>query len=191
MIAMAIMGLSLVYLFEAQARSMKLAAKGRALNIATQLARKQLIACKYDLVKKGFSLGDFGSDGTFEEEGFKDYKWECHGLRFNMPPPSSDAIAKAMKVQSQGPSQQGGMDMGANMLAPFFSLISNTLGDSIRELVLIVRWTEQGVDEDLKIVTHVINGKPMADLANILESQGQAMGGGAPKPSTGPQVPRP
>ncbi len=182
MIAMAIMGLSLLYLFEAQARSMKLAAKGRALNIATQLARKKLIDCKYDLLKKGFSVTDYGSDGNFEEEGFKDYKWECHGLRFNMPPPSPEAISKAMKVQQGGsmPGSQGGpgnMEFGANMLAPFFSLISTTLGDSIRELVLIVRWTEQGVDEDLKVVTHVVNGKPMADLAGLLTTQGQALGG--------------
>jgi hypothetical protein len=173
MIAMAIMGLSLLYLFEAQTRSMKLAAKGRALNIATQLARKKLIDCKYDLVKKGFSLGDYSSDGTFEDEGYKDYTWECHGLRFNMPPPGADAIAKAMKIQ-QGAAPSGGMDMNmsANMLAPFFSLVSVTLGDSIRELVLIVRWTEQGVDEDLKVVTHVVNEKPMAELAGLLESQG-------------------
>ena len=172
MIAMAIMGLSLLYLFEAQTRSMKLAAKGRALNIATQLARKKLIDCRYDLLKKGFSLGDYGSDGTFEEEGYKDYRWECHGLRFNMPPPGADAISKAMKIQ-QGASPQGGADtsMGANMLAPFFSLVSVTLGDSIRELVLIVRWTEQGVDEDLKVVTHVVNEKPMAELATLLEAQ--------------------
>src|SRR3989338_3703895 len=119
MIAMAIMGLSLVYLFEAQARSMKLAAKGRALNIATQLARKKLIDCKYDLLKKGFSLGDYTSDGTFEEDGFKDYKWECHGLRFNMPPPSPDAITKAMKIQQGGSSQGMDMGMSATMLAPF------------------------------------------------------------------------
>ena len=69
LIAMAIMGLSLVYLFEAQARSMRLAAKGRALNIATQLARKKLIDCKFDMFKKGFSVTDYFSDGTFEEEG--------------------------------------------------------------------------------------------------------------------------
>lgn len=168
---MAIMGLSLLYLFEAQTRSMKLAAKGRALNIATQLARKKIIDCKYDLLKKGFAIGDYGSDGTFEEEGFEDYKWECHGLRFNMPPPSPEAVSKAMKIQSQGLTQGGSMDFGANMLAPFFSLISNTLGDSIRELVLIVRWKEQDVDEDLKIVTHVIDPKPMSDLASLLSTQ--------------------
>lgn len=171
MIAMAIMGLSLVYLFEAQARSLKLAAKGRSLNIATQLARKKLIDCKYDLLKKGFAIGDYASEGTFEEEGYKDYKWECHGLRFNMPPPSPEAISKAMKAQSGGPPQPGaGMDFGANMLAPFFSLISTTLGDSIRELVLIVRWQEQSINEDLKVVTHVVNTKPMSDLAKLLET---------------------
>lgn len=190
MIAMAIMGLSLIYLFEAQARSLKLASKGRALNIATQLARKKLIDCKYDLIKKGFSIGDYGSDGTFEEEGYKDYKWECHGLRFNMPPPSPEAISKAMKAQSGGPQQPGGsgamsgMDFGSNMLAPFFSLISTTFGDSIRELVLVVRWKEQGVDEDLKVVTHVVNTKPMTDLAGLLTA-------GAPKPPAPPPPPGP
>lgn len=167
MIAMAIMGLSLLYLFEAQTRSMRLAAKGRALNIATQLARKKLIDCKYDLLKKGFAIGDYGSDGNFEEEGQKDYRWECHGLRFNMPPPSPEAIQKAMKAQSQGPEKMG-MDFGANMLSPFFGLVSTTLGDSIRELVLIVRWREGEIDEDLKVVTHVIDPTPISNLAAML-----------------------
>src|SRR3989338_11103777 len=96
LIAIAIMGLALVYLFQAQTNSMRLAAKGRALNIATQLARKKLIDCKYDLLKKGFSLGGYEAEGTFEEEGHQDYLWECHGFRFNMPPPSAEAISKAM-----------------------------------------------------------------------------------------------
>lgn len=175
MIAMAIMGMALLYLLDAQARSMKLAAKGRSLNIATQLARKQLIDCKYDLIRKGFAIGDYQNSGTFEQEGYKDFRWECHGLRFNMPPPSPDAIGKAMKAQSgmgSNPANpMAGMDLSANMLAPFFGLISNTLGDSIRELVLIVRWQEQGVEEDLKIVTHVVNEKPLADLASLLSTQ--------------------
>lgn len=182
MIAMAIMGLSLVYLFEAQARSVRLAAKGRALNIATQLARKKLIDCKFDLLKKGFAIGDYESDGNFEEEGQKDYRWECHGVRFNMPPPSPDAINKAMKLQMKGPESPGaGMDMSANMLAPFFGLISNTLGDSIRELVLIVRWKEGDIDEDLKIVTHVVDSKPISDLAAMLPDNPMQMGGGQKK----------
>ncbi|MBH1988571.1 MAG: prepilin-type N-terminal cleavage/methylation domain-containing protein [Myxococcaceae bacterium] len=175
MIAMAIMGMALLYLFDAQARSMKLAAKGRSLNIATQLARKQLIDCKYDLLKKGFAIGDYENSGTFEGEGYRDFRWECHGLRFNMPPPSPEAINKAMKAQVNPESNQGnpmaGLDLNANMLAPFFGLISNTLGDSIRELVLIVRWQEQGVAEDLKIVTHVVDPKPLADLASLLSTQ--------------------
>lgn len=185
---MAIMGLSLMYLFEAQARSMKLAAKGRSLNIATQLARKKLIDCKYDLLKKGFAIGDYASDGTFEEDGFKDYKWECHGVRFNMPPPSQDAINKAMKAQSgMGSNPSAGMDFSANMLAPFFGLISTTLGDSIRELVLIVRWKEQGVDEDLKVVTHVVNSKPLSDLAGLLSGQaGNLPGANAPQTNQSP-----
>lgn len=191
MIAMAIMGLSLVYLFQAQTRSIHLAAKGRALNIATQLARKKLIDCKYDLLKKGFSIGDYEKEGTFEEDGYKDYTWECHGLRFNMPPPSPDAISKAMKIQGNGGnSATGGADIGANMLAPFFGLISTTLGDSIRELVIIVHWREQEVNEDLRVVTHVVDTKPMSDLASLLRTQMPAVPG-QPPPGTSPPPPPP
>lgn len=173
MIAMAILALSLVYLFKAEANSLRLAAKGRALNIATQLARKKLIDCKYDLIKKGFSIGDYESTGNFQEDGFEDYTWECHGLRFNMPPPSSEAISKAMaSFNQQGVNPtNGGFEMASNVLAPFFGLISTTLGDSIRELVLIVHWKEQEVSEELRVVTHVVDTKPMADLASVLKVQ--------------------
>jgi len=181
MIAMAIMGLSLVYLFHAQARSMQLAAKGRALNIATQLARKQLVDCEFDLLKKGFAISDYESEGNFEKEGYKDYLWECHGLRFNMPAPSPEAIQKAIKSQtkamSQGPESMGA-DFATSALAPFFGLVSNTLGDSIRELVVIIRWKEAEIDEELKVVTHVTDPRPLSELAGILQQQAGAFGGG-------------
>ncbi len=190
MIAMAIMGLSLIYLFEAQARSIRLAAKGRALNIATQLAREKLVECKYDLLKKGFTVGDYSSEGTFAEEGQEDYRWECHGVRFNMPPPSPEAITKAMKAQGKDPNQMGA-EFGANMLAPFFGLVSTTLGDSIRELVLIVRWKDGEVDEDLKVVTHVTDLKPISALAAMLPDTvggmpGQQKPQSPPSNQTGP-----
>ncbi len=177
---MAIMGMALMYLFDAQTRSMKLAAKGRALSIATQLARKKLIDCKYDLIKKGFAINDYNAEGSFEEEGQKDYKWECHGVRFNMPAPSQEMINKAMKAQAKGPDKMG-MDFSANMLAPFFGLVSTTLGDSIRELVLIVRWNEQGVDEELKVVTHIVNEKPLTEMATMLSVAPNMIGAQCPE----------
>lgn len=172
MIALAIMGMSLLLLFQAQTRSMRLAEKARTLTIATELARKRLIDCQFDLTKQGLGATDYEETGDFGEEGYKDYTWECFAYRFDMPPPSAEAIADGMKAQSKGggiPGMgspgTGGQDFSASMLAPFFGLISTTMGDSVRELSVIVRWKNGDIEEELKVVTHVIDRTAMARLA--------------------------
>ncbi len=171
MVALAIMGMSLLALFMAQSRSMRMAEKGRLLTIATELARSKIIDCKYDLSKNGFPKTDYTANGNFEEEGYADFQWECFAYRFDMPPPNPESIAKGIKAQSGDGANKGGMDFSANMLAPFFGLISTTLGDSLKELVLIVRWKDGEVDDEMRVVTHVVDRTAMSILAAQLPDQ--------------------
>jgi general secretion pathway protein I len=168
MVALAILGLSLLALFMAQSRSMRMAEKGRLITIATQLARSKLIDCKFDLNKNGFPKTDYFESGDFSEEGFADFEWECFAYRFDVPPPNAESIAKGIKAQSGDMANKGGMDFSANMLAPFFGLISTTLGDSLKEMVLIVRWKDGETPDELRVVTHVIDRAAMTILASQL-----------------------
>ena len=158
MVALAIMGLSLMALFLAQSRSMRMAEKARTLIVATELARKKLIDCKFDVWDKGFSQIDYESNGDFAEQGHPEVEWECFAYRFDIPPPNAEVINKALKSQTGGDfGKEMGAGFTADALAPFFGLISSTLGDSIREVVLIVRWKNDEYVEDMKVVTHMVN----------------------------------
>ena len=193
MIALAILGLSIVWLLQAQTRSMRMAAKSRALTVATALARKKLADCKYDIIQRGFSTTLYSKDGDFADEGHQDIRWECFAYRFDMPPPSADAISKGIQQAQKQNDKKGaapamGFDFGASAIAPFFGLISGTLGDSIRELTVIVRWKEGDFDESMQVVTHLTDQTAMSRLGALLDSaMGMMPPGGAPgaaKPGT-------
>ncbi len=165
MVALAILGLSLLALFMAQSRSMRMAEKGRLLTIATQLARSKLIDCKFDLNKNGFPKIDYSESGDFSEEDYADFAWECFAYRFDVPPPNAESIAKGMKAQIGDAGNAVGTNFSANMLAPFFGIISTTLGDSLKELVLIVRWKDGDTPDELRVVTHVIDRTAISIIA--------------------------
>ena len=85
MVAVALLSLGLVLLLQVQARSIQLAQQGRDITIATMLARAKLMDCQTDLLKKGFSVGDYESDGKFDDEGYPQIYWECHAYKPDMP----------------------------------------------------------------------------------------------------------
>lgn len=192
-VAILILGMSLLVIFQIQARSIRMAMKARNITVATMLARAKILDCKYLLQEHGFGASDFSEDGDFRDEGFPDYTWECHSYRFDIPKPSPDAIAQAMKAKAKSGKDEnsGGGAMGdinAGMLAPFFAVISDTLASSIRELVTIVRWKDQEYDEHLQVTTHIIDKAALAALVATIPN-GQippgmlkaAAQGGAPK----------
>lgn len=172
MVALVIMGMSLLAIFMAQTRSMRMAEKSRVLTVATELARMKLIDCKAKLSTTNFSQGNFSEHGDFSEEGHKGITWECFSYPFDMPQPDQESLSKAMKAQSDGNSNQlGGMNMAAGAMAPFFSLVSTTLENSIRELALVVRWKSGEFPEEMRVVTHIIDRTSLMLLTSQLPDQ--------------------
>jgi len=57
------------------------------------------------------------------------------------------------------------------------------MGDSIRELVIIVRWGEGEDRRDIRVATHVIDKTPVNGVAQMIQRQAGALtgalGGGA------------
>jgi general secretion pathway protein I len=175
LIAIAILALGVVALFQSQASSLRMAQAARTLTVATQLARAKLFDCRFDLIKKGFGLGSYDESGDFSDDDFPDYEWECHAYPFEIPLPNQDQIQQGMKAGQKGDTGAGA-SMSASMLAPFFNLISPAFKNSVRELILIVRWKEGEATEELKVVTHVVNREPLALLLRQLPDQPQIPG---------------
>ena len=172
MVAIAILSLGLVLLLQVQARSVQLAQQAREMTIATQLARAKLYDCEQDLLKKGFSVGDYDEEGTFDDEQMPGFFWECHAYRPDMPiAEASDISEAAAPGAAAGEEQAGQADPMMGMLAPVLSQMSGIMGDSIRELHVIIRWGQDEDRQEMTVTTHVIDKTAVNNVAAMISQQ--------------------
>jgi general secretion pathway protein I len=184
MVAMAILTLGLVSLLQVQARSAEMAIAAREMTVATMLARGKLYDCQTDLLKKGFSVGDYDESGNFDDEGYPTFFWECHAYKPDMPTgegvgdmgSAASALGMGASSDAAGAAAPAGAEMGMGMIAPVLQQMASVLGDSIREMVVIVRWGA-GVDQqELRVTTHVIDKAPVNNVARMIEQQTKTLG---------------
>jgi general secretion pathway protein I len=203
MVALAILAVGLVSLLQVQSRSAQLAIEAREMSVATMLARSKLYDCQHDLLKKGFSIGDYDADGNFDDEGYPKIFWECHGYAPEMPTGDGvgDASSAASMFGGAGATSSGasgssaappGSEMSMGMLAPVIQQMASVMKDSIRELVIVVRWGEGDERQELRVTTHVIDKAPVNRVAQMIQQQSRALGaatgiagGGLPTDTTG------
>jgi prepilin-type N-terminal cleavage/methylation domain-containing protein len=185
MVAIAVLAVGVVVLLQSQARSILMAQQARTLTVATMLARGKLLDCEADLMKKGFSIGDYKEMGRFDDEKYPQFLWECHAYKPDLPMPDAADFAEAPSASAMGTGSDpmsgmpadpsGGMAMG--MMGPVLGQISQVVGESIRELAVIVRWQEGIMWESLIVTTHVVD----TNGVNAIAQQMQALtGGGIP-----------
>jgi general secretion pathway protein I len=184
MVAMAILTLGLVSLLQVQARSAEMAIAAREMTVATMLARGKLYDCQTDLLKKGFSVGDYDESGNFDDEGYPTFFWECHAYKPDMPTgegvgdmgSAASALGMGASSDAAGDAAPAGAEMGMGMIAPVLQQMASVLGDSIREMVVIVRWGT-GVDQqELRVATHVVDKGPVNNVARMIEQQTKTLG---------------
>jgi general secretion pathway protein I len=183
MVALAILTVGMVSLLQVQARSAQLAMEARELTVATMLARGKLYDCQTDLLKKGFSVGDYDEEGNFDDESYPKFYWECHAFKPEMP--TGDGVGDMGSAASvlggaaggDAAADNGAADMSMQMLAPVLQQMASVMGDSIRELVVIVRWGEGEDRRDIRVTTHVIDKTPVNGVAQMIQRQAGALGG--------------
>lgn len=172
MIALALLAVSFTTLVLVQARATKLSMQSRYISTATQLARLQMMECKREAQKQIASIGDFKKEGDFSELGYEDYNWECHAPKFNMKTPSASKIETQAKAKA--PDSQKNMGATADAMSPMMSIVTDALSNSVRELAVIVRWSNNNVEDELRVVTHIIDLAAMSSLSKMLK-QGSDM----------------
>lgn len=202
MVAVALLSLGIVVLLQVQARSIQLAQQARNLSVATGLARAKLYDCEQDLRKKGFSIGDYDEEGRFEEKGFESFFWECHAYKPELPVPDATEITQGLTGAASSAAASSGASssiasmasagdaagMGASMLAPVLGQVSQVVGESIRELVVIVKWREGELWEDLRVTTHLVDRAGIQQMAAGLGAMGGGMSG-LPAAAPPPELP--
>lgn len=194
MVAIALLAVGTTVLLQVQTRSINLAQQAREMTIATMLARSKLLDCQADLSKKGFSIGDYSEEGNFGDEGYPGFYWECHGYKPEIPVADTADVQQAFSgtgtEEAGQAAEQQGADLGMQFLAPVLSQLSSVLGDSIRELVVIVRWGKAGETDEMRVATHVIDKTAVNQVAGMIQQASSMMPGSnrtpPPPPPPGP-----
>ena len=140
MIALAILGISLTVIVEAQQGSMRQVRRSKMLTIASQLARYKMIEIEDELFTEGFSDFEEVEHGDFSDEGFERFTYHLKVDKIELPTNvDEDALTNELGDDASS-STTGVMALGGKMLSSQFEMIRNVLEQSIRRVSLEVRW---------------------------------------------------
>lgn len=141
MIAIAILAISLLAIFNLQSTSLMGSARAQRLSVATQLAQYKMSKTLLE-IEQGIVKGEFPEEkeetGTFEEEDQPNLGWvvKIHTTDIPAPPASEGAAA---------------------ILSQVFSVVSEQLSKSTREVTLQVFWIgDEEPEQMLSLSTHVV-----------------------------------
>lgn len=145
MIAVAILGVSLLALMNFQSQSLLAHARAQRISVATLLARQKMGEILLE-IEKGIPKGEFPEskeeEGTFEEAKYPDYFWKLEIKKVELPTAGGG----------------GGEEGQAEVMAQAMQLLTEELSRSTREVRLTVGWEEFDEEEiGLTVVTHVVN----------------------------------
>lgn len=138
LISLGILSVSLLAIFNLQGTCLLGSARGQKIAVATHLARQKMAQVIVDF-EIGIAKGEFPEDkeesGTFEEEKYPDFKWSLKIRKVEVPvPPSAEE--------------------GAEVMTRIFSMVSDQMSQSMRELQLSVAAVdEDGEEEEMIVVT--------------------------------------
>lgn len=87
-VALAILGLSLMAIYDLNAGAVAMHAYSKKLTVASLLARSKMSDLEQDLYDKGFNSDDEEKSGDFSEEGWSSFKW-----RAKIVAPKTDGVS--------------------------------------------------------------------------------------------------
>lgn len=180
MVAMAILALSLTVIAGINANSFESSNYARGLTVATLLARSKMLDIELELQKDGFSQGERKLDGDFSDEGYRDMQWEAvvrpidvdvfklvqQMFGGELSPENLPDQMQAFLGASEGldagelpdtdvPADEVRQMLGGAQIELVMKQVSDTLADSIREIVLDVTWGPKDAKEGARFIQYV------------------------------------
>lgn len=186
-VALAILGLSLMAIFDLNAGAVAMHGYTKRLTVASLLARSKMTDIEQELMDEGFQLDDQELSGDFSEEGWASFKWRAKvvaprtsgvspekfmGALFNLPiggegggagdPLSAFAGAMAGQTGGSGTALAGGMqsmmgNMAGGLMGTQFNQMLDQIAKQVREVHLTVTWKDGTQTESIDVVTHVVS----------------------------------
>jgi prepilin-type N-terminal cleavage/methylation domain-containing protein len=148
MVAVAILGLTLVVLLEVVTNNVRATNHARLTTSATFLARQKMVDVEDDVLYHGFVDNDESENGNFKEAGaaFSQYRWETLVERVDLPTDlaqkTQDTANDTAKESKDPFSMMQGM-MGG-IMSSFVDPIRIGLQESVRRVTVRVFWDEPG-----------------------------------------------
>lgn len=141
MIAVAILAVSLLAIFNLQSTSLLGSARAQKISVASLLARQKMAEVLMG-IEKGIPKGEFPEEkeesGTFDQEKHPDYSWKVTIKKTELPAP---------------PVPEGGSDV----MGQVFTLMSKEISEASREVRLVISWKEFDEEEEgITLTTHVV-----------------------------------
>jgi general secretion pathway protein I len=215
-IALAILAMSLMAIFDLNAGAVASHAYAKKLTVATLLARSKMTDVEQELYDQGFASDDEEKSGDFSEEGWAAFKWRAKilaprtqgvapdqliGALFGMPMGEDGELPGGLSAMFAG--AQGGSDsapapggaaaaglaaMGplAGMATTQMTQLVESISSTVREVHLTISWKEGTQVESIDLVTHVVSPGPGGDRNGARGGAGGAAS--ASNPSGEPMV---
>ncbi len=180
MISLSILALALTAIAGINANSFASSNYARGLTIATLLGRSKMLDIEIELQKDGFSESDRKLKGDFSEEGYDSVSWEAVVRPVDVDVSKlvreffgGEISAESLPDQMQAffgatgglegddpegqevPADQVRALLGGESIEFIFRQVSETLGNSIREIVLDITWGPEDYPETVRFVQYV------------------------------------
>jgi len=175
MAAIAILSLTLVVLLSIVTNNVRATAHARMITTATFLARGRMVSIEDRVIEKGFQDLDEDDEGTFEEDGFPEFRWTSLVEKLELPSEAAQAAQTAAGNKAQSAGQKADpmsalTGMVGGLMGIFFEPIRVGLEESIRRVTLTVWWTERARPEQSVEVTMYVADPSRLDMAMSLGS---------------------
>lgn len=166
MVALAILAGSLLAVSEVVSGALRNHVRARELEVATLLARGKVAELEDRFEAKGFGADRESEDGTFEEEGHPEIRWQ---LEVAVPPADlePEALVRLLTGSEGGLAALFPPPDQAPQLAPFAAQLAASVQTllprlaeqvkrGVREVRLTVSWPSAGRDESFTVRTCMV-----------------------------------
>jgi general secretion pathway protein I len=202
MVALAILGLTLVPIIQGYSQGVSAAQHAKLLTVATQLAREKMLDYETQIGITGYCLNDEVTEGDFTEDGYARFKWKMNCEKVELP--AGDKIAsgiqQATQTQPGSATSSGGLSgSGASgvieqaqgqfaQMASQIPFIQNILETAVRRVTLTVHWVERGRVKEMSVAQYFVDLKSVQAFAASTggtapggsgQGQGQGQGSGS------------
>lgn len=138
LVALGILAVSITAILQLFGTAMVTSARAESVTFATMLARQkmaeQMFKLEKDALEGKFPATDEESEGNFDDP-YSKYKWHVKIRKVEIPmPPQEKQDAQAQMMQ----------------------MVSKQIGESVREIALLVSWDELNEKQEISVTTHVI-----------------------------------